>query len=221
MIRSEEALRPQRDDRLAFLKGFLREPKVVGSVIPSSRFLERRIVRAARVSTADSVIELGPGTGGTTRAILCAMPARACLMAIELDPVFAEHVRDGVHDPRLIVHRGSAELLVEALAAHRLRAPQAIISGIPFSTMPAEVGRRILVAIREALAPGGCFVAYQFRDAVARIARPVLGEPEAEDLEVLNIPPMRVWRWVKPMTAEAASALGAAAQVQEDSRMVG
>lgn len=219
MIRSEEALRPQRDDRLAFLKGFLREPKVVGSVIPSSRFMERRIVRAARIATADSVVELGPGTGGTTRAILKALPAKASLMAIELDPVFADHVRESIHDPRLIVHPGSAELLVEALTAHRLRAPQAVISGIPFSTMPAEVGRRIVMAIREALAPGGCFVAYQFRGAVARIARPVLGEPETEDLEVLNIPPMRVWRWVKPVSAEAPDLTGAEVRVDEESRL--
>jgi phosphatidylethanolamine/phosphatidyl-N-methylethanolamine N-methyltransferase len=219
MIRSEEALRPQRDDRLAFLKGFLREPKVVGSVIPSSRFMERRIVRAARVSSADSVVELGPGTGGTTRAILRAMPARASLMAIELDPVFVDHVRGCVHDPRLIVHQGSAELLVEALNAHRLRAPQAVISGIPFSTMPVEVGRRIIEAIRDALAPGGCFVAYQFRGAVARIARPVLGEPETEDLEVLNIPPMRVWRWVKPLDAPASAVATPAAPRAEADRL--
>ena len=68
-----EALRPQQDDRLAFLKGFLRQPKGVGSVIPSSRFLERKMVRMAGVAQAESVIELGPGTGGTTRAILAAM----------------------------------------------------------------------------------------------------------------------------------------------------
>ncbi len=74
-----EALRPQQDDRLAFLKGFLREPKGVGSVIPSSRFLERKMVRMAGVAQAESVIELGPGTGGTTRAILAAMPETATL----------------------------------------------------------------------------------------------------------------------------------------------
>jgi phospholipid N-methyltransferase len=203
MIRFDEVLRPQRDDRLAFLKGFLREPKGVGSVIPSSRFMERRIVRAARLATAESVVELGPGTGGTTRAILRAMPVRSTLMAIELDPVFADLVRGSIDDARLIVHPGSAELLVEALIARRLKPPDAVISGIPFSTMPLEVGHRIIEAIRDALAPGGCFVAYQFRDAVARIARPVLGEPDGSDLELLNIPPMRVYRWVKPAIASA------------------
>jgi len=190
-----EALRPQQDDRLAFLKGFLRDPRDVGSVIPSSRFLERRMVRMAGVAQAESVIELGPGTGGTTRAILAAMPALATLLAIELDPMFADHVRT-IDDRRLIVHQGSAENLAELIAAHRLRPPNAILSGIPFSTMPEDVGTRIIEAIRDVLAPGGCFVAYQFRGAVADRARPILGEPEVSP-EFLNIPPMRVYRWRK------------------------
>ncbi|MFO1300942.1 MAG: methyltransferase type 12 [Burkholderiaceae bacterium] len=191
-----EALRPQQDDRLAFLKGFLRQPKGVGSVIPSSRFLERKMVRMAGAAQADSVIELGPGTGGTTRAILAAMPETATLLAIELDPAFADHVRN-IDDRRLIVHQGSAEHLAELIAAHRLRAPNAILSGIPFSTMPEDVGTRIIEAIRDVLAPGGCFVAYQFRGAVAERARPILGEPDVSP-EFLNIPPMRVYRWCKP-----------------------
>lgn len=190
-----EALLPQHDDRLAFLKGFLREPKGVGSVIPSSRFLERRMVRMAGVAQADSVIELGPGTGGTTRAILSAMPESSTLLAVELDPVFADLVR-GFDDKRLIVHHGSAENLCEVIATHRLRPPKAILSGIPFSTMPVDVGRRVIEAVRDVLAPGGCFVAYQFRSAVADRARPILGEPDVS-LELVNIPPMRCYCWRK------------------------
>ncbi|MBV6489641.1 MAG: Ribosomal RNA small subunit methyltransferase A [Pseudorhodoplanes sp.] len=191
-----EVLRPQQDDRLAFLKGFLRQPRDVGSVIPSSRFLERRMVRMAGITQAQSVVELGPGTGGTTRAILAAMPESATLLAIELDPAFADHIRE-IDDRRLIVHQGSAEQLAELIAAHRLRPPDAILSGIPFSTMPREAGTRIVEAVRDVLAPGGCFVAYQFRGAVADRARPILGEPEVS-AEILNIPPMRVYRWRKP-----------------------
>ena len=187
-----------RDEKLTFLQGFLRAPKGVGSVIPSSGFMERRLVDVAGLARAESVVELGPGTGGTTRAFLNAMPAGAALMAIELDPLFADHVRKAVRDPRLVVHQGSAEQIAEALSAYRQAAPQAVISGIPFSTMPAEVGRRIVEAVREALAPGGCFVAYQFRDVVARLARPVFGAPSYQAMEFLNIPPMHVWRWVKP-----------------------
>ena len=197
IIHGDHAARPHRDEKLTFLQGFLREPKGVGSVIPSSRFMERRLVDVAGLASADSVVELGPGTGGTTRAFLKAMPSGSALMAIELDPMFADHVRNAVRDPRLVVHQGSAEHIVDSLAAYRQKPPQAVISGIPFSTMPADVGRRIVEAVRAGLAPGGCFVAYQFRDVVAQHARAVFGEPEYERMEFLNIPPMHVWRWRK------------------------
>lgn len=194
MVAREQSLRPQPDDRLTFLKGFFRRPADVGSVVPSSSHLERRLVRVAQLENAQSVVELGPGTGGTTRALLQALPAPARLLAIELDPQFAGHVAQ-LDDRRLVVHRGSAQQLVDALCAHHIPAPDCIISGIPFSTMPVAVGRAVVEAVCEALRPGGVFVAYQLRDAVARIARPVLGEPELVEMEWFNIPPMRVYRW--------------------------
>ena len=76
-------------ERLAFLRGFLRHPAEVGSVIPSSRWLEQRLVRAARPGQARVVVELGPGTGGTTRALLRALAPGARLLAIELSADFA------------------------------------------------------------------------------------------------------------------------------------
>jgi phospholipid N-methyltransferase len=196
-MQRDQTLRAQPDDRLAFLKGFLRKPADVGSVIPSSRFLERRIMRFAELDTADSVVELGPGTGGTTRAFLSRMRADASLLAIELDPMFCDIV-SRIGDRRLTVHQGSAEQLGALIEGHRLQAPQVVISGIPFSTMPREVGERIITTIRDTLKPGGLFVAYQFRAAVADIARPILGEPEVS-AELINIPPMRVFRWRMPL----------------------
>ena len=68
--------RPQPDNRFAFLQGFLQRPREVGSFVPSSRFLERRIVRCADVQNAKVIVELGPGTGGTTRALLRHMVKR-------------------------------------------------------------------------------------------------------------------------------------------------
>jgi phospholipid N-methyltransferase len=189
-------LRPQPDRRLAFLQGFLRQPHQVGSVIPSSRFLERRLVRIGEVRSASVAIELGPGTGGTTRAMLRALPEHGRLLAIEINPEFAALLREECDDPRLIVHQGSAEHIRETLSAHGLRPADAVISGIPFSTMPGALGERILREIREALAPGGRFVAYQFRDRVATLGRSIFGPPTV-DIEPLNVPPVRVYCWRK------------------------
>lgn len=180
---------------LDFFRGFLRQPEQVGSVIPSSRFLERRIIALAQLTSASTVIELGPGTGGTTRAILAAMPQRSTLVAIDLDAQFTRILRR-IDDNRLIAHTGSAADLADILRQYSLPQPDAIISGIPFSTMPEATGIKVLEAIRTHLAPGGRFVAYQFRAHVSRLARPILGEPEVV-VELLNTPPMRLYRWEK------------------------
>jgi phosphatidylethanolamine/phosphatidyl-N-methylethanolamine N-methyltransferase len=189
--------RTSTDKALAFFMRFVRAPKQVGSVIPSSCYLERRLIRRGEVARARTVVELGPGTGGTTQAILNALPQDGKLLAIEIDPRLADIVRADIADPRLITHQGSAEHLALTLAEHGLPAPDVVISGIPFSTMPRELGEKILHGVRQTLAPGGRFVAYQLRDRVAVLGRGILGAAET-DVEFLNVPPVRVYRWRKP-----------------------
>jgi phosphatidylethanolamine/phosphatidyl-N-methylethanolamine N-methyltransferase len=184
-------------DRLAFLSGFLRNPALVGSVIPSSSQLEDRLVRLAGVAEARTIVELGPGTGGTTRAFLRAGNGDLRVLAIELSTDFHARLTRTLRDPRFVLQHGSAEHIGEFLAAHGLPAPDAIISGIPFSTMPAAVGDRIAQEVARVLAPGGRFVAYQVRGHVARFTTPYLGKPRRE-WEFINIPPMQVFRWDKP-----------------------
>ena len=168
----------------------------MASIIPSSRFLERRVVRTAGVQDARLVVELGPGTGGTTRALLAAMPGDARLLAIEINPRLARAVREHIRDPRLVVHQGSAEQIREALDAHGLDAPTVVTSGIPFSQLPRSVALRILRSVREVLAPEGRFVAYQARDRVEVLGRRIFGAPDTQ-LEVRNVPPMRIYRFQK------------------------
>ncbi|MGH8678395.1 MAG: class I SAM-dependent methyltransferase [Burkholderiales bacterium] len=187
---------------LAFFLGFLRHPNLVGSVIPSSRFLERRLVDIAAAANAKLVVELGPGTGGTTRAILDALPGDSRLLALEVDPEFVALLRSEA-DSRLIVHLGSAMDLNEVLALYRLPQPDVVVSGIPFSTMPLTVGRKILGEVWDCLAPGGRFIAYQFRDRVAILGRKLIGRPDIE-VELLNAPPMRVYHWRKPAVSHPA-----------------
>jgi phosphatidylethanolamine/phosphatidyl-N-methylethanolamine N-methyltransferase len=192
---NEDLHRPDLGDRIAFLRAFVRSPRQVGSVVPSSRFLERRLVTLSAVAHARTIVELGPGTGGTTRAILRAMSREARLLCIEIDPVLHGLLR-GIRDSRLIAHLGSAEQLEQTLRRHGLPAPDVIISGIPFSTMDRAVARRILDGLSAVLPHGGYFVAYQLRDRVAQLCRPPL-ELTSVELELLNVPPMRVFRWQK------------------------
>lgn len=200
-----ERLPAPSGDQAAFLRGFLRHPGQVGSVIPSSTRLEQRLVRCAHPADAAVVLELGPGTGGTTRALLATMRADARLLAIEIDPAFNAHLSRNIRDPRFSAHLGSAEEIEQTLAAYRLPAPEVIVSGIPFSIMPAEVGDRIAAAIARVLAPGGRFVAYQVRAHVTGYASPYLGTPQRQ-WEWINIPPVCVFTWTKSQAPATASA---------------
>ena len=189
-------MRFEQDEHVAFLRGFLQRPQQVGSVIPSSRFLERRVVDLADIKAATTVVELGSGTGGTTQAILCALRADAVLLSIEINPAFHAFIKR-IRDPRLVAHLGSAVSLREIMRRHNLTQADAVISGIPFSTMDRDSATRIPEAISSVLAPGGRFVAYQVRRRVETLCRPHLGEAQVA-LEFLNIPPIWVFRWQKP-----------------------
>ena len=195
---NQTTLHTLMDGRLAFLQEFLKHPLQIGSVIPSSRFLENRVVATAGINSARTIVELGPGTGGTTRAILKAMALRAKLLCIEINPNFHSLV-SLIEDDRLISHFGDANELKEIITNYRLSAPEALISGIPFSTMSESSGSRILEMISSVLAPGGRFVAYQVSKRVACLCRPILGPGQVE-VELFNIPPLRVYRWQKSRT---------------------
>ncbi|MDQ2076884.1 class I SAM-dependent methyltransferase [Marinimicrobium sp. ABcell2] len=188
----------------AFFAGFLRNPQEVGSVIPSSRFLEQRILDAADLTEARLVVELGPGTGGTTQAILSSLPGDAKLLTIDMSNEFIDLLNENISDSRLINHLGSAADLSRILKEYNLSAPDAVISGIPFSTMPKEVGANVVKAVREELREKGRFVAYQFRGEVATITRPFMGEP-VSSTEWRNVPPMRVYCWKKAVTNSQTS----------------
>jgi phosphatidylethanolamine/phosphatidyl-N-methylethanolamine N-methyltransferase len=183
------------DHRMAFFHEFLKHPLQIGSIIPSSRFLERQVVEAGGVPSAGTVVELGPGTGGTTRAILRAMSRDARLLSIEINRHFHALV-SGIRDDRLIVHLGSARALADTLSLYGMGAPDVLISGIPFSTMSHDAGTEILEEVFSVLAPGGRFVAYQLSKRVCTLCRPLVG-PGRMEVQLFNIPPQRVYCWQK------------------------
>ena len=160
--------------RMFFFQQFLKHPLQIGSIVPSSRFLERRVVKAVGTSSARVIVELGPGIGGVTRAMLRAMPHDARLLSVEINPDFHTFV-SRIEDRRLIAHLGSATELSDILSTYGLEAPDAVVSGIPFSTMPSTVGSQILESVASLLAPNGCFVAYQVNRQVATLCQPFMG----------------------------------------------
>jgi phospholipid N-methyltransferase len=195
-LRAEPLPLARPGDGLRFLLGFLRRPMSVASVVPSSRWLTRRVAQAAVREGTRTVVELGPGTGVVTRGLLDVLPRDGRLLALELESDFAERLA-AEPDRRLLVHEGNALDLRTVVGEHRLPRVDAIVSGIPFSTLGPARGEQVLRAAWNVLAPGGRFVAYQFRPHVDRYATPLFGPPDVE-FEPRNVPPMSVYCWHKP-----------------------
>lgn len=187
---------PPPSARLEFFKGFLTRPMEVGSVIPSSQILVRQLLRSGEIGKAHLAVELGPGTGVLTRAILGGLPADGKLLAIELHPDFGRLLARTITDPRLVLHKGRASELEAALEACGETRADTVLSGIPFSTLPPAEARATLEAIRRSLRPGGRFVAYQVRSQVRRLAEPFFGRGQ-ESMVLRNIPPVRIFTWIR------------------------
>jgi phospholipid N-methyltransferase len=183
-----------------FFRAFVKSPNIVASAIPSSAMLEQRTIRHMELETAKVVVEFGAGTGGLTRSILAAMRPDARLISIEFTAEFIP-ILERIDDPRFEIIKGCASSIGEQLEKRGLAGADAVVSGIPFSTLPPELCRRIAANLYAALNPGGRFVAYQFSDKVADFISPHMGAPAVER-ELVNIPPMRVYSWRKAVAAD-------------------
>jgi phospholipid N-methyltransferase len=149
-----------------FALNFFRHPMMLGSIVPSSRFLIRQLLEPVDWSQARVIVEYGPGVGVITTEVLRRMRPDAMLIAIETNPDFVSYLRDSIKDERLHVVEASAESVDEILRRYGQSNASYVISGIPFSTIPAPVRERILLKTREVLKPGGSFLVYQFSSRV-------------------------------------------------------
>lgn len=150
-----------------FARNFVRHPLAVGTFVPSSPWVVRRLLDAADIGAARTIVEYGPGVGTFTSALLERMDPSARLLAIETNSEFVDHLRNRIDDDRLEVIHGSAEHVVSMLADSGLRKADCIVTGVPLSVVPNDVRRRLLEATRLALRPGGRLLVYQY-SAVSR-----------------------------------------------------
>ncbi len=177
------------------VREFLRKPSLVGSAFPASRHLVDALLNPVDWSSARLVVEYGPGCGPLTRAILEKLPRDSRLVAIDVSRHFTRHLRDTIDDPRLIAVTGCAGSAETVLARHGLGPADAIVTGIPFSTMPRRSAARILDVSAQVLRDDGQLLAYQMRSTVA----PMLAE-RFSTLDTAmawrNIPPCRLY-WAR------------------------
>lgn len=160
-------------DALLFARMFLKYPFMLGSVWPSSDYLCKRLMRQIDWRSARTIVEFGPGVGTITRHILRNLHPDGTLVAIEKNPelVSTLSVKLAAHDRRLKLVEGSAAGVRSILDDLGLAATDCIVSGIPFSLIPADEGHRIMEGVRESLGPSGKLLIYQFSGAIEPLLR--------------------------------------------------
>jgi phospholipid N-methyltransferase len=172
-------------ETLRFARSFLRSPRQVGAVLPTSQRAVTTMLDMAALERARTVVEMGAGTGPHTRAILERLSPEARFLAFEIDPVLAGGLAQSVQDPRLEVIAGSAEEMDTHLGGVQA---DVIVSAIPFTSLPEAVRRNLLDAARDNLAADGTFLVLQYSPFMQRQLERSFGSVERR-IQPLNVPP--------------------------------
>jgi len=184
-----------------FFRGFLEHPKMVGSIIPTSRFTIRKMLEPVDWGRCEVFVEYGPGIGTFTRPILERLRGDGVLVVIDTNPLYVEYLTRTIRDPRFHAVLGSAEHVEQHLADLGIAQADYVVSGLPFSTLPTGVGPAIAEATYKVIRPGGAFLAYQFTAAVRDESAKFFERIDA-GFEWLNILPCKLyWAWKEPKRA--------------------
>lgn len=183
-----------------FLRRWLAHPLQMGSVLPSTRFLTRAMVRAARLdllADKDMVVELGPGTGSVTKALLEAGLPGERLVLVERDP----HMCDWLlrRFPKVRVLCADAGQLDEVLAAAGIDRVARVMSSLPLNSLPGRACDAIVRAVFRVLPrENGFFVQYTYGVAAPIPHRALRLSGERVEFVPVNVPPASVWRFSHP-----------------------
>jgi phosphatidylethanolamine/phosphatidyl-N-methylethanolamine N-methyltransferase len=183
------------DDEVRFLRSWIEKPLHMGAVMPSGRVLARTMAQYVDIDSRGPVVELGPGTGAITNALIEHGVDQKRLVLVEYNPGFCALLRDRY--PHAKVVQGDAYSLRDSLR-NVLGAPaSAVVSGLPLVTKPMLTRLKLIRDAFVALAPGAPFV--QFTYSVAPpIPKSLPGvSTEASERIWMNLPPARVWVYRK------------------------
>jgi phosphatidylethanolamine/phosphatidyl-N-methylethanolamine N-methyltransferase len=177
-------------DQLRFLARLIARPRHTGAVAPSSAALARAMAAQIDPGADLPILELGPGTGVVTEALVARGIAPERITSVEYDPDFAALVRGRC--PGVNVIRGDAFDLDKTLGDRAGDKLSAIVSSLPLVNFPAAMGNALLKDVFARLAPGAPFVQFSYR------LKPPVAPPPGVTVKRaaviwLNIPPARVW----------------------------
>lgn len=146
-----------------FLLQFLKNPRSIGAVAPSSQYLAAKMMAAIDFSSAKCIVEFGPGTGSFTKELVKRKKEKTVLLLIEQNPVFCRNLRSQYGKCKnVFVIQDSAEYVEKYLTMHEFSHADYIVSGLPFTSLHKEVSHRIFVSTQKVLGIEGTFITFQY-----------------------------------------------------------
>jgi phosphatidylethanolamine/phosphatidyl-N-methylethanolamine N-methyltransferase len=184
------------DDEVRFIRSWLERPLSTGAVAPSGKVLARAMARYVDPNSEGPVVELGPGTGPVTEALLAAGIAPSRLVLLEFNPAFCRILR--ARYPAATVVQGDAYSLRRLLETLLIQPAAAVVSGLPLVTKPVKMRLRLLRDAFDLMVPGAPFVQFTYSVASPVPRRYGGFSAEASERIWMNLPPARVWVYRRP-----------------------
>jgi phosphatidylethanolamine/phosphatidyl-N-methylethanolamine N-methyltransferase len=194
---------PRFDEEVGFIRSWLNKPLSTDAVPPTGRMLARTIARYVKPGVPGAVIELRPGTGRVTEALVARGIDPAHLVLVEFDPAFCELLR--ARFPTATVIQADPYALRRVLSGLLRQPAAAIVSGLPLFTKPVRTRVRLLREALALLSPGAPFVQSTYA-VVPPIPRTFAGvTAEASERIWMNLPPARIWVYRRDLQDKPSS----------------
>jgi phosphatidylethanolamine/phosphatidyl-N-methylethanolamine N-methyltransferase len=183
------------DDEVHFIRSWMEKPLATGALIPSGKPLARAMANCVDPDVPGPIIELGPGTGAVTAALVEQGIEPSRMVLVEFNPTFCRLLR--TRYPEATVVQGDAYGLKRLLGSLLRQPAAAVVSGLPLFTKPLKFRLRLLTDAFALLTPGAPFVQFTYA-VVPPIPRAYSGaHAQASERIWLNFPPARVWVYRK------------------------
>jgi phosphatidylethanolamine/phosphatidyl-N-methylethanolamine N-methyltransferase len=183
------------DDEVRFIRSWIEKPLSIGAVTPSGKVLARTMAGFVDPSVPGPVIELGPGTGPVTEALVEQGVDPSRLVLVEYNPEFCRLLRARYPDATVI--RGDAYALHRTFGSMLKEPAAAIVSGLPLVTKPLKTRVRLIREAFRLMQPNAPFVQFTYA-VVPPIPKKLTGvSSEASERIWMNVPPARVWVYRK------------------------
>lgn len=175
------------------LRHFVRSPQQIGTIIPSSRFLAKKMISCVNAQSAKCIVELGAGTGAVTSEVLrqAGPQTRVLIIDVNADAVRLLQERLSQAKNVEIIH-ADARHLEKILSERGIESVEAIVSSLPFTSLSSEMTDEILSTAARVLKANGHFVAFQYTTVLSRKFADFF-QIRAKKLEFRNIPPAIIY----------------------------